>query len=139
MVRGDCPGLEGLDRLTPVEEGNLRNIKGTAVGEGEDPPWFDSASCCIDRRRLCPPGVATGDVVRLGGSDGRSPVLPTAVGDVGRLAGKGGKPCSIIFELIASLNVSSLDILLTVLPGSRVLVMSGGSVTSRRIPKKDNG
>ena len=80
-----------------------------------------------------------GDVVRLGGRDGRSPVLPTAVGDVGRLAGKGGRPCSIIFDLIASLNVSSLEILLTVLPRSCILEMSGGSVTFRRIPKKDNG
>ena len=67
-------------------------------------------------------------------------MLPTAVGVVGRLGGNGGKLSSMIFEVSESLKAVSTDILLeSDPPGSGRPARSGGSVSSRRTPKKDRG
>jgi hypothetical protein len=134
----DCPGVEGEDRLVSIAEGTRRNRRGTAVGDGVAAWWLGSDSCSIDKRRRSGAGVAGGDAGWL--SSGRS-VPEVAGGDAGWLS-----PCSVeesskpMCESATSLRAVSKDHLLLRPPGSSVaLVMSGGSVSSWRTPKKDRG
>ena len=122
-----------------MADGNLRNIRGTAVGEGDDFRFVKSKDCSIDSRRRGSIGEAVGEPGRLGGNCGRSRRLPTSVGVLGRLGGRAGRPVSFMTGLGKALTGLWFEWYPLSCSGYAFGTMSGGSVIFRRTPKKDNG